>query len=485
MSQVGTGGTAGPALWDGRLHGVSRDSERSQASANLSDDVLTRYGSGNGMSPVYDVIVVGAGPGGIAASTVAAEAGSRVCLLDDNRSPGGQIWRGLKRESVENSPHGREFHCWIERLNRTNCEVWTGWEAIDRPAPNILRVEREGELRDVSFRGLILATGARERFLPFPGWTLPGVTGAGALQALVKAGLDVRGKRIVVAGSGPLLLAIAAGLTDAGAKIMAIYEQAAFSKLIGFGVSLLRYPEKIVEGFGYRRMLRGVPYRTGCWPKQATGSTRLSGVTITDGREEWRHDCDWLAFGFHLVPNLELPTLMGCALRDGYVQVDELQQSSIAGVGCVGELTGIGGLDKALLEGEVAGHAAAGHYDEARAFSPRLKRLRRFAQMLDAAFDIRGEIRDLCAPETILCRCEDVDYTSLKSRGSWREAKLHTRCGMGACQGRICGPQTEFLFGWQYAGVRPPVFPAALSTLAADVHAEPKGDNRPHQSALD
>jgi D-hydroxyproline dehydrogenase subunit alpha len=437
------------------------------------------------MTPVYDVIVVGAGPGGISAATVAAEAGLRVCLLDDNMSLGGQIWRGPKRQPAEHSSHSREYDRWTARLRLTSCELWTGSRAIDRPAPDILRVEREGELRDVSFRKLILASGARERFLPFPGWTLPGVTGAGALQALSKAGLDVRGKRIVVAGSGPLSLAIAAGLTDAGAKIIAIYEQAGFLKLMGFGISLLRYPEKIVEGFGYRRTLRGVPYRTGCWAKQAAGSIRLSGVTITDGSREWTHDCDWLACGFHLVPNLELPMLMGCALRDGYVQVDALQQSSVADVGCVGELTGIGGLEKALLEGEVAGHAAAGHYDNARAFSSRLKRLRRFAQMLDAAFEIRDELRHLCAPKTIVCRCEDVDYSSLKRCGSWREAKLHTRCGMGACQGRICGPQTEFLFGWHYAGVRPPVFPVALSTLAADFHAEPNRDDRLHQDALD
>ena len=164
-------------------------------------------------------------------------------------------------------------------------------------------------------------------------------------------------RRVVVAGTGPLLLAIAAGLADAGATIVAIYEQAALPRLVRFGLTLAGFPSKITEGLDYARKLRGIPYRTGCWIKCCEGSRRLERVTITNGRKEWKHECDWLACGFHLVPNLELPALMGCAMADGYVVVDEMQQSTVAGVACVGELTGIGGLEKASLEGEIAGWA--------------------------------------------------------------------------------------------------------------------------------
>jgi D-hydroxyproline dehydrogenase subunit alpha len=419
------------------------------------------------MTIQFDLAVVGAGPGGMAAATIAAEAGLRVCLLDDNRSPGGQIWRGLRSEESTKSPHGREYGRWAERLRRTNCEIWTGSQVIDHPAPKTLRLERDGEVYDLTYGRLVLATGARERFLPFPGWTLPGVTGAGGLQALVKAGLDVRGKRIVVAGTGPLVLAIAAGLKDAGATIVTICEQAPRSKLVKFGLILVGFPAKIIEGFGYARKLRGIPCRTGCWVKSADNSNQRARVTITDGRNEWAHDYDWLACGFHLVPNLELPLLLGCAVANGYVTVDGFQQSSVSGVACVGELTGIGGLEKALLEGEIAGWSAAGREDKACALSHRLKKLRKFARRLDEAFALRDELRSLCLPETVVCRCEDVVYSSMQQCSSWREAKLHTRCGMGACQGRICGPQTEFLFGWRDTAVRPPVFPARLSTIAA------------------
>lgn len=427
------------------------------------------------MTRRFDVVVVGGGPGGIAAAATAAEAGLGVCLVDENRSLGGQIWRGVNAEKSKKNPHWREFVTWTERLRRTHCEMWAGSQVIDRPAGGVLRLEHDGEVEELVYGKLIVATGARERFLPFPGWTLPGVTGAGGLQALVKAGLDVRGHRVVVAGTGPLLLAIAAGLREAGANIAAIYEQAPLSKAAGFGATLAASPAKIAEGFGYARRLRGVPYRTGCWVKRAEGSTRLNRVTVTDGAREWVHGCDWLACGFHLVPNLELPVLLGCGVLNGYVAVDAFQQTSVRGVACVGELTGIGGLEKALVEGQIAGWFAAGREDEARALQARARKLRRFARRLDEDFALRDELRELCAPETIVCRCEDVACSTVKACGSWREAKLHTRCGMGSCQGRVCGPQTEFLFGWRDTGVRPPILPARVSTVAARGDAEATG----------
>lgn len=421
------------------------------------------------MSDSFDVVVVGAGPGGISAATIAAEAGLHVCLIDDNRTLGGQIWRGFREDTAKKYPHGHEFLQWTDRLKRTACELWTGWQATDRPSPEVLRLERDGEFRDIGFGQLVLATGARERFLPFPGWTLPGVTGAGGLQTLVKAGLDVRGKRVVVAGTGPLLLAIAAGLADSGAKIVALYEQAPLSRLLGFGLTLGSHPAKLAEGARYRRKLRGIPYRTGSWVVRAEGSGHVERVVITDGRKQWTLACDWLACGFHLVPNLELPHLLGCNVADGYVAVDAFQQSSVPGVFCIGELTGVGGLEKATPEGEIAGWAVAGRDADVRVLAPRLRRMQRFARDLDRAFALRDELRTLAEPETLVCRCEDVPYAALKECGSWREAKLHTRCGMGACQGRICGAATEFLFDWKVTCVRPPVFPAAVSTVAAKV----------------
>ena len=416
----------------------------------------------------FDVVVVGAGPGGIAAATVAAEAGRSVCILDDNASHGGQIWRGFRIETARRFPHGKSFLDWTHRLQRTNCEVWNGWQAIDTPSQGLLRLERNDETKDIGFDDLILATGARERFLPFPGWTLPGVMGAGGLQALVKSGLDAEGKRVVLAGSGPLLPAVAAGLTKSGAIVVGIYEQAKLGRLAAFGFSLLGQPAKLLEGARYRLKTSHAPYRTGCWVARAEGHDRLEQVTVTDGRKQWTLPCDWLGCGFHLVPNLELPRLLECRIIQGYVSVDGLQATSVPHVSCVGELTGIGGVEKALLEGQIAGWAAAGRDREAHALARRRKKFGRFAEGMARAFALRPELRGLVDGDTLVCRCEDIPHAALKECGSWREAKLHTRCGMGACQGRICGTAAEFLFGWERPGMRAPVLPAKASTLAAE-----------------
>ena len=166
------------------------------------------------------------------------------------------------------------------------------------------------------------------------------------------------------------------------------------------------------------------------------------------------------------MPNIELPRLLGCRTVAGYVEVDRLQNSSVARVACVGELTGICGLEKALVEGQIAGLSAAGHEPETLRLLPRRQRLQQFAHRLDRAFSLRPELRTLAQKNTVVCRCEDVTHSALQGCASWRQAKLHTRCGMGACQGRVCGPATEFLFGWENRNTRPPVFPSAVSTLA-------------------
>jgi len=290
--------------------------------------------------------------------------------------------------------------------------------------------------------------------------------GAGGLQALVKGGLDPRGKRIVLAGSGPLLLAVAAGLASVGAVVAGIYEQAPISKLAGFALTLLAHPAKLVEGGRYWLKTMHAPYRTGTWIVHAEGRGRVERVTLRDGRKTWGVECDWLGCGFHIVPNLELPRLLGCRTVAGYVEVDRLQNTSVARVACVGELTGIGGLEKALVEGQIAGLSAAGRERDALRLVPQRQRLQQFAHRLDRAFALRSELRTLAQANTVVCRCEDVTHSALQGCASWRQAKLHTRCGMGACQGRVCGSATEFLFDWENQNTRPPIFPAAVSTLA-------------------
>jgi NADPH-dependent 2,4-dienoyl-CoA reductase/sulfur reductase-like enzyme len=162
---------------------------------------------------------------------------------------------------------------------------------------------------------------------------------------------------------------------------------------------------------------------------------------------------------------VELAALLGCYLREGWVETGEWQQTSVEGVYAAGELTGIGGVEKSVVEGEIAGLAAVGRRAEAERLFGRRTQWRRFAAELAEAFALRPEVKALARPETMVCRCEDVRYGELKGLADWREAKLRTRCGMGACQGRVCGSAAGKLFGWERPGVRPPLYPTRFEDL--------------------
>ena len=421
------------------------------------------------MSMDTEILVVGSGPAGITAAAIAATHGRQVLLLDDNLAPGGQIWREATTGQEENSDKVKRKT--LLALRVSGARVFSGWSVFDAPRPGTVRAIYENysstHTADIAYERLVLATGARERFLPFPGWTLPGVFGAGGLQALARGGYAVAGKRIVVAGSGPLLLPVAAHLRQMGARVTTVAEQASRRQLASFSAFLSRQPAKLIEGLQYRAATGGSIYRLGCWPLAALGTEKVEGVRLTDGQRTWDEPCDLLACGFHLVPNTELAALLGCALRDGFIEVDEIQQTSVTDVFAAGEPTGIAGLESALLTGTIAGLAAAGKLEEAKALQPRRQKLERFRARLKTAFALRPELLALAQPDTIVCRCEDVTFEALKACDNWSDAKRQTRCGMGPCQGRVCGPATEALFAWRTSSVRPPLFPVPLSALGA------------------
>jgi D-hydroxyproline dehydrogenase subunit alpha len=289
--------------------------------------------------------------------------------------------------------------------------------------------------------------------------------GAGGLQALAKSGRPVASKKIAIAGSGPLLLAVAQYMHRHGADVQLIAEQAPRSALARFGFSLAMHPEKLIQAIGLRSSLLGIRYLTSCWPVAAEGGGRLESVALRRGSKTWNEPCDYLACSFGLAPNLELAALLGCRMAETGVAVDEYQLSSVPDVYCAGEITGIGGLELSLVEGEIAGLAATGRIETARRRFPARLSGRRFAAELERAFALRPELKLLARPDTLVCRCEDVALERIQSCRGWREAKLQTRCGMGPCQGRVCGPALEFLQGWKVESVRPPVFPVAVGSL--------------------
>jgi NADPH-dependent 2,4-dienoyl-CoA reductase/sulfur reductase-like enzyme len=410
-----------------------------------------------------DVVVAGAGPAGLAAAWAARRCGRGVTVVDGNAAPGGQIWRNEMA-----TPSTARATLWMERFRGCGARLIADAAVIDAPEPRRLLVSGPEAGFEIEFRSLVLATGARELFLPFPGWTLPGVFGAGGLQALVKDGLRVAGKRVAVAGSGPLLAAVAAYLAQSGAEVLCVAEQAPIARLARFAMALLGRPAKLAQAVQLFVRSAGAPLLASAWPLAAHGEGRVESVTLRSSGRTLRLACDYLACGFGLAPNTELAALLGCALEEGRVVVDASQRTSVEGVYCAGEPGGIGGLDAALVEGQIAGYCAAGRPDLAAGLSAERRRADDFRRELARAFRLRDELKALAAGETIVCRCEDVTLARLEGASSWREAKLHTRCGMGPCQGRVCGPAVEFLFGWRPDSVRPPLYPAAVETLAGD-----------------
>ncbi|WP_031014750.1 NAD(P)/FAD-dependent oxidoreductase [Streptomyces sp. NRRL F-5727] len=447
-----------------------------------------------------DLAIVGAGPAGLAAAVTAAALGRSVTLLDAGARPGGQYYRHPEPALGAVRPQALH-HDWAafagreaelrayERAGRIRYlaehQVWSVTGAGADWTVHSRTDEEAG--RPVRARAVLLATGAYERQLPFPGWTLPGVVGAGGAQAMLKSGLVLPGRRVVVAGSGPLLLAVAASLAAAGARVPAVVEAAGYGPYARHTGTLLRNPAKLAEGARYggallrhqvRPLLRHAVV-------EAHGTDRVEAVTVARLDRDWRPvpgtarriPCDALAVGHGLVPELSLATALGCATRtaaDGTVALVLTPglRTSVPGVWAAGETGGVGGAQLALTEGEIAAHAIAGRAVPA-ALARRRARLRAFADAMGAAHRPGAGWTGWLREETAVCRCEEVPAgrvrEAVEELGATdaRTVKLLTRAGMGWCQGRMCGPAVAALAGGGPAPDRRPLAcPVRLGQLA-------------------
>ncbi|MFD8823510.1 NAD(P)/FAD-dependent oxidoreductase [Streptomyces sp. NPDC059605] len=466
-----------------------------------------------------ELAVVGAGPAGLAAAVTAADHGLDVVLLDAAAVPGGQYYRnpadGLGAARPQVLHHNwSAFTDLSARLaahrdtgtirHLTSHQVWT----VERTADDDWTVHAvagtdEAARSAVRARRVLLATGAHERQLPFPGWTLPGVVSAAGAQAMLKSGLVLPGRRIVVAGSGPLLQAVAASLTKAGARVPALVEAAGY---VAYGRSpqvLAVNPAKAVEAvrFGTALLRAGVRVLSHRAVTEVHGDGRVEAVTVSRVDHRWRPvagtgrriDCDALAVGHGLVPQLELAVATGCETRPGTdgthaVVLDEQLRTTVPGIWAAGETGGVGGVELALCEGELA---ALSIVREARGGSPEeagrgVAALRRTRRRLRAFADLMGTVHrpgdgwhEWLAEDTEVCRCEEVTAGRIRSaceelgaRDS-RTVKLFTRAGMGWCQGRTCGFAVRDLAAAHGGGPapagadrRPLACPVKLSALA-------------------
>ena len=414
----------------------------------------------------FQVIVLGGGPAGLNAAKYAANAGYEVGLIDAGSRLGGQYWRHTGCEEFDQSVHhnfdqGSLLMDAVLANPRITVHSETNiWSASIINDEVVIRTNNGAFIT----QRLILATGAYDRSLPFPGWDIPGVMTPGAAQSLLKGHGVLVGKRIVVAGTGPFLLPVATGLSSHGASVVGLLEASGKYSWAKNSLELLRNPAKALEGVGYLLALRTkkveTRYRQAIIAAHAGANGSLESVTIANLDSEWKIrstyklSCDVAAVGWGFTADTAIASSLGLALdvdASGSVSVvvDENQRArksnEAIAIYAAGELTGIGGSDLALVEGAIAGLAIAGSTQDLKTLKKRRKKLRSFAQALTKVYPVASGWKSWLSADTTICRCEEISYSDINEAreefdaSDARTIKLLTRCGMGLCQGRICG----------------------------------------------
>jgi NADPH-dependent 2,4-dienoyl-CoA reductase/sulfur reductase-like enzyme len=428
------------------------------------------------------VVVVGAGLSGLAAAGVLCGRGCNVVIVDEGMQPGGQY---LKRPypSLGSLPGKRRDSLFslglslIEQVVLQGVEFMPGAQVVgvDGEGCSLWVENAEGRIVEMKAESVLFATGARERFVPFSGWTLPGVISTGATQLLLKT-------------CGPLPLTVASEISAAGMRVQALIYQTPLLPAGKIFFRLAAYPLKMVEAWKslFRLAVAGVMVRPGAAVIKAVGDEVLKEVVycfldregnlIPGSEKTIRTQC--LAVGHGFAANIELPQAAGCRLsfdRDAHgwvVEVDEGMCTSLPGIYASGELTGVAGARKSLIEGQIAGHSIARDLglEKEQGYQPRLSRLRRIREK---EINFGRLINRISVPpvglwrnihdDTIICRCEDVTMGNIRKSsvdGALTPGgiKRATRCGMGMCQGRTCGPVLHDLISMQ-AGLSHPAPP--------------------------
>ena len=458
-----------------------------------------------------DLVIVGAGPGGLGSAIEAAEAGVSVTLLDENPAPGGQIYRQphnrigvLRPWSLGPDPErGRRLLAAFGTIRSKvshleNAVVWGIFE--DRTVVFL----REGVSHALRFRKLILSTGAYDRPVPFPGWTLPGVLTAGGAQVLVKSQRVLPGEKILLAGTGPLLMALACQIIQAGGRVSGILEAGRMQGWFDLGLGFLAQPTLLLDAIRYLWSIRkaGVPLLQKRILVEARGNGRVEKAIVAEVDGNWRpkpgkeqaFSVDTVCLGYGFIPSVELTRLSGCTHRyepllGGWVpERDSLMETSVRGVYAVGDSAGIAGSLAAVEQGRIAGISAArslGYLsaEEARRRMElprkRLNRLLPLRRALERISVPRPGLHELAKDDTIVCRCEEITLREIKEAveagaTDMSEVKRATRVGMGLCQGRMCAPALQEIVAKLrglpppsigFLNPRPPVRPVPLSAL--------------------
>jgi hydrogen cyanide synthase HcnB len=417
------------------------------------------------MMTVLQPAIVGAGPAGIRAAQTLVRHGVRPVVIDEAPRWGGQIYRqpppGFSRpkaalygfeagraDAVHKAMAGILDHVDY----RPDTLVWNA-------EPGRLDVIREGRMGSVPHQQLIVATGAADRILPFPGWTLPGVYTLGAAQVALKFQGCAIGSRMIFAGTGPLLYLVAWQYAKAGAVVAAVLDTAAFAGKAAAVPAMLRQPTVFAKGLYFLAWLRlhGVPVHQGVRLERAIGESRVTSLRWCHAGAVHEEACDAVGFGYALRPETQLADLLDCRFtydeqqRAALPERDPAGRASVPGIYLAGDGAGIMGADAAEWAGERAALALladAGRPVEAAraaALEAKLARCASFRRGLERAFPFPADWAADVPDSLVICRCEEITAGQLRQCAhdtgarEMNRLKALTRVGMGRCQGRTCG----------------------------------------------
>jgi NADPH-dependent 2,4-dienoyl-CoA reductase/sulfur reductase-like enzyme len=457
---------------------------------------------------MIDLAIVGAGPAGLQAAVTACELGLSAVLLDEGAAPGGQIYRAIETAQVrpprwqallgEDYVKGGEL---VRRFRASGADYRPDHAVFDISPDGGLGVLGPDGARWIEARRILIATGAMERPVPLPGWTLPGVMGAGAAQTLLKSSGLVPAGRTVIVGSGPLLFLVARQLLAAGAGLAAILDttpRANYRRAAPFlPGALLAGSSELRKGIAWFMAIRRGPslYRSGVSGVGIEGSEAVEAVTFTVAGRRDRLACDLVLVHEGVVPNVQLSMAAGAEHDFSEQQVcwrprlDAFGRTSLERLLVAGDSAGIGGAERAADAGHLAALAAAADLGllpaadlkaRARSALARISRKLALRRFLDALYRPRDEVLAPPDDETLVCRCEEVTAGELRRVAAMgcpgpNQAKAFTRCGMGPCQGRMCGLAAAAVLARAsgrsmaevgHLRVRPPIKPITVGELA-------------------
>ena len=436
----------------------------------------------------HDLLVIGGGPAGLSAALKSSKHGVKTAIIEERITLGGQIFKrlgvGFKGPSAaslgKDYARGAEL---ISAIEKSNVEVFDSTQVVSIEDSIVYTTHPIFGTRAFKYKNLIIAPGAYDRPVVFPGWTLPGVMTAGAVQTLVKTQQLSPGKKILFAGSGPLALAFSAQLLELGAPVCKVLESShppRLSELLRLTASLSGNWNLISDAIRYRSILlkKSIPFKYRRLVVKAEGQGRVESVTHCKVDQEWRpikgteevESVDLLCVGYGFFPSHEIFRFLGCSFvydenQGGFkVEKDQWGETSVPGIFAAGDGTGVTGSYSAIAQGALAGLKVAflhGNLNElqlrdlANSYIRELSNRNRFQKALNHMFDVRPGIYELADDQTIVCRCESVKKSGIdsviESTSDISVVKAYTRAGMGLCQGRNCQRQIAAMISKRHA----------------------------------